>query len=108
MSDHPFEPPKLAPPVVFVLANRGEITVDMATFTLRESAMQRTALSKLSAHVRDEYGTSLSPDDFLVAGLWLVLRRTEPELDLVEFWESLTIGDLASVELPAETDSPEA
>jgi len=108
VSDHPFEPVKLAPPVVFVLATRGEVTVDMATFTLRERAMQRAALAKLGEHMRAEYDTGLGADEFLVAGLWLVLRRTEPDLDLVELWESLTMADLTSVELPAEDGSPEA
>jgi hypothetical protein len=87
-----------------------EVEVDHRTFTLAERRASRAAVLQLSD------GNDLAPDeaDALGALVWVVLRRSTPELTFEEVLESLTLGDLADAEpvnvaeLEDRDDDPEA
>jgi len=93
-----------------VKVNGEEVEVDHRTFTLAERRASRTAVLKLSD------GDDLAPDeaDALAALVWVVLRRSTPDLPFEDVLESLTIGDLADAEplsvddIEDRDDNPEA
>jgi hypothetical protein len=93
-----------------VRVDGNEVEVDHRTFTLAERRASRAAVLKLSD------GDDLVPDeaDALAALVWVVLRRSQPELDFGDVLESLTLGDLADAEpvqaadLQDRDDDPEA
>lgn len=87
-----------------------DVEVDHGTFTLVERRAARVAVRQLSD------GDDLAPDeaDALAALVWVVLRRSTPELAFADVLESLTINDLADAEpvgvqdLQDRDDDPEA
>lgn len=93
-----------------IVVNGDEVQVDQRTFTLSERRASRSALLAMG---NDD---DLAPDevDALSSLVWIVLRRTTPELTLVEVCDSLTVGALADarIALPEELtdrdDDPEA
>lgn len=93
-----------------VRVNGAEVEVDHRTFTLAERRASRAAVLKLTE------GDDLVPDetDALAALVWVVLRRSDPELAFADVLDSLTLGDLADAEpvdaadLEDRDDDPEA
>lgn len=87
-----------------------DVAVDHRTFTLAERRASRAAVLALTD------GDDLQPDeaDALGALVWIVLRRSTPDLTFAEVLESLTVGDLADAEplnvaeLEDRDDDPEA
>ena len=93
-----------------VRVNGAEVEVDHRTFTLAERRASRAAVLALSGdddHVPDEA-------DALAALVWVVLRRSTPDLAFADVFDSLTLGDLADDEpvdvadLQDRDDDPEA
>ncbi len=93
-----------------VRVNGEEVEVDHRTFTLAERRASRAAALKLST------GDDLAPDevDAIAALVWVVLRRSTPELPFEDVLSSMTLGDLADAEplgiddLEDRDDNPEA
>jgi hypothetical protein len=93
-----------------VRVNDVEVEVDHRTFTLGERRASRAALLAMSGD------DDLAPDemDALGALVWVVLRRSQPDLTLGDVVDSLTIGDLVDARtldpaaLTDKDDDPEA
>lgn len=110
----PEEKPKTQPSKIGVLdpfraiVDGEEVLVDHRTFTMRERRESRVALAKLTA----EDGLLADEGDVMAALLWVVLRRSSPELTFAEIVDSLELGTLASAEAAqnaeADTSDPEA
>lgn len=77
-----------------VQVNGEAVEVDHRTFTLAERRASRAAVLKLVD------GDDLVPDeaDALAALVWVVLRRSDADLEFETVLESLTVGDLADAE----------
>jgi hypothetical protein len=86
--------------VVTLRVDGQEVTVDQRTLTMSERQLVRRTLAKVEES--DEL-------DALVAVVWIVLRRSRPELTFDEVCDSITAGDLADAEIVDDPDetSPE-
>lgn len=94
-------------PAFTVRVDDVDIVVDSRTFTMREHRLRRRELTRIS--VEDD----LVPDDadVVAASIWVVLRRTDPDLAFDDVLESLEYGamvDRAPVDVDAEASDPEA
>jgi hypothetical protein len=78
-------------PPFTVKVNGDEVLVDSRTFTMKEHRLRRRELTRIS--VEDD----LVPDDadITAASIWIVLRRTDPDLALDDVLDSLNFGDMA-------------
>ena len=77
-----------------VNVNGEVVEVDHRTFTLAERRASRVAVLKMTE------GDDLVPDeaDALAALVWVVLRRSDPDLTVDDVLGSLTLGDLEAAE----------
>jgi hypothetical protein len=78
------------------------LLIDVMTVTIKERSQAMRALKA---------DPDLDPADelTLTAGVvWIVARRSHPELTLDEVLNSLTLGDLADASSTEQDDSPEA
>lgn len=77
-----------------VRVNGDEVVVDHRTFTLAERRASRRALIDIATT------DDLVPDfaDELAALVWIVLRRSDPDLTIGDVFESIDLGDVADRE----------
>jgi hypothetical protein len=78
-------------PPFTVKVNGDELLVDSRTFTMKEHRLRRRELTRIS--VEDD----LVPDDadIMAASIWVVLRRSDPDLTFDDVLNSLSFGDMA-------------
>lgn len=93
---------RTAPPVAKITVDGVEVYVDASTFTGRERSIMKRALAGL--------GYAPDGEDAMFASLWIVMRRTQPDLTFDEVLDTVTMADMATAEIVAadEDDSPEA
>lgn len=79
-----------------------ELIVDVRTLTGRDRRLMKAELAKLDYPADDE--------DFLYAAIWVVLRRSRPDVTFDEVLDAVTLGDLMDAEVGdvEGDDSPEA
>ena len=89
-----------------IAANGTIILVDHASFTLNERRMSRVALTELQATDNLIVDTA----DVVAALIWVVLRRTQPDIEFSEVYDGLTLGAVAeAVAAPSDPHpTPEA
>lgn len=91
-----------SPSALAVNVNGVRVVIDQATITHAERRQVRAALAKMFA------GTGVEPDgtDALIGSIWVVMRRTDPDLTLDAVSEAITFADIEQAEAVVD-DSPE-
>jgi hypothetical protein len=94
-------------PAFTVIVNGDELLVDSRTFTMKEHRLRRRELTRIS--VEDD----LVPDDadIVATSIWIVLRRSDPDLAFDDVLDSLNFGAMVDRQPAGDdvrSDDPEA